>query len=190
MRKNPKKKTRFRYQIGVMGSAADTDYSKVIEKIAEEVGTLIARSGNITFYGAEKDYDSLSTAAARGAKKAGGITVGVTYENGKKIWDKNGNTDIIIASGLGRGGGREYVLVNSCDGIITVSGGSGTLNEIAIAYQLNIPVVAIKGSGGWSDKLADEHLDSRKRMKIVPAKNPRDAVNKLLAILDKKRLGA
>lgn len=117
-------------QIGVMGSAADTKYTKKIEKLAEEAGKLIAESGNITVYGAEKDYDSLSTAAARGAKKAGGLTVGVTYGKGKDIWDKEGNTDIIISSGLERGGGREFVLVNSCDGIIAVSGGSGTMNEM------------------------------------------------------------
>lgn len=192
MKSNSKKKGKssIRYQIGVMGSAADTKYSKKVEKIAGEIGMLIAKSGYVTFYGAEKDYDSLSTAAARGAKKAGGLTVGVTYENGKKIWDKNGNTDVIIASGLGRGGGREYVLVNSCDGIIAVSGGSGTLNEIAIAYQLNIPIVVIKGSGGWSDKLAGEHLDSRKRLRIVSAKTPKEAVNKLLDILDKKHASA
>ncbi len=190
MKSKSKKKTCLRYQIGVMGSAADTNYSKKVEKIAEEVGMLIARNGHITFYGAEKDSDSLSTAAARGAKKAGGMTVGVTYENGKKIWDKNGNTDVIIASGLGRGGGREYVLVNSCDGIITVSGGSGTLNEIAVAYQLNIPIVAVKGSGGWSDRLAGEHLDSRKRLRIVSAKNSKEAVKKLLDILEKKHLNS
>ena len=52
-------------QIGVMGSAADLQYAKKIEQIAEEIGSLIAQSGNITVYGAEKDYDSLSTAAAR-----------------------------------------------------------------------------------------------------------------------------
>lgn len=185
-----KEKLFFKYQIGVMGSAADTKYSKKVEKIAEEVGNLLARKGHVIFYGAEKDSDSLSTAAARGAKNAGGLTVGVTYENGKKIWDKDGNTDIVIASGLGRGGGREYVLVNSCDGIIAVSGGSGTLNEIAVAYQLNIPIVVIKGTGGWSDKLAGDYLDSRKRMKIVSASNPEDATKKLLAILEKRSLDA
>ncbi|MEK6952715.1 MAG: hypothetical protein AABX29_06905 [Nanoarchaeota archaeon] len=110
-----------KFQIGVMGSAADTKYTKNIEKIAEEAGKLIAESGNITVYGAERDYNSLSTTAARGAKKAGGLTVGVTYGKGKDVWDKEGNTDILICSGLERGGGREFVLVNSCDGIIAVS---------------------------------------------------------------------
>lgn len=176
-----------RYQIGVMGSAADLKYSKKVEEIAEEAGRLIAESGNITVYGAEKDYDSLSTAAARGAKKSGGITVGITYGKGKDIWDKEGNTDVIICSGLERGGGREFVLVNSCDAIIIVSGGSGTLTESAIAYQLNIPIVALIGTGGWADKLAGTYIDARKRLKVIPAKNAGDAVQKILDIIEKKK---
>lgn len=168
-----------------MGSAADVKYSKKIEKIAEEAGKLIAESGNITVYGAEKDYDSLSTAAARGAKKAGGLTVGVTYGKGKDIWDKERNTDVIISSGLERGGGREFVLVNSCDGIIAVSGGSGTMNEMLIAYQLNIPIVVIIGTGGWADEMAGKYFDSRKRMKAIPAKNAKEAVKKILKLVKK-----
>ncbi len=180
--KNIQKKRR--YQIGVMGSAADVKYSKKIEKIAEETGVLIAESGNITIYGAEKDFDSLSTSAARGAKKVNGFTVGITYGKGKDIWDKEGNTDVIICSGLERGGGREFVLVNSCDGIIAISGGSGTMNEMLVAYQLNIPVVVITGTGGWADEMAGKYFDSRKRMKAVPAKTPKDAVSKILRLIE------
>ena len=171
-----------KFQIGVMGSAADVKYSKKIEQIAEKIGRLLAEKGNISVYGAEKDFDSLSTAAARGAKKAGGITVGITYGKGKDIWDKEGNTDIVICSGLERGGGREFVLVNSCDGIIAVSGGSGTMNEMLVAYQLNIPIVVVKGTGGWADKMAGKYFDSRKRMKAVPVKTPEEAVKKILKL--------
>ncbi len=159
-----------------MGSAADLQYTKDIEKIAFEIGKRIAETGNITIYGAEKDYDSLSTAAARGAKSAGGLTVGVTYGKGKDIWDKENNTDVIISSGLERGGGREFVLVNSCDVVIILSGGSGTLTEAAIAYQLNIPVIAIAGTGGWADKLVDTYIDDRQRFKVRSAKTPDEAV--------------
>ncbi len=182
MENNKKRK----YQIGVMGSAADIKYSKIVELAAEKVGRLIAESGNILLYGADKDYDSLSTAAARGAKNANGLTVGVTYDNDKKIWDKEGNTDVIISCGLGRGGGREFVLVNSCDGIITISGGSGTMNEMLIAYQLNIPIVVLKGTGGWSDKMAGKYFDIRKRMKAIAEKTPQDAVKKIIYLLDNK----
>lgn len=173
-------------QIGVMGSAADLKYSEDIEAIAFEVGKKIAETGNITVYGAEKDYDSLSTAAARGAKSANGITVGVTYGTDKDIWDKEGNTDITITTGLARGGGREFILVNSCDAIICVSGGSGTLSEMAIAYQCNIPIIAITGTGGWSDKLADQFIDGRQRLKVIAAKNPEEAVSSAIKEIEKK----
>ncbi|MEK7477876.1 MAG: hypothetical protein AAB645_00710 [Patescibacteria group bacterium] len=172
-----------RCQIGVMGSAADLKYSKKLEKLAEEVGKYIAESGNITVYGAEKDYDSLSTAASRGAKKAGGLTVGVTYGKGKEIWDKDGYTDVLICSGLERGGGREFVLVNSCDAIIIISGGSGTLTEAAIAYQLNIPVVALTKTGGWADKLAGQYFDQRKRFRVIPVKTAQEAVKKAISLV-------
>ena len=159
-----------------MGSAADLKYSEYVEKTAFDVGKLVALSGNILIYGAEKDCDSLSTAASRGAKSVGGLTVGVTYGKGKDIWDTKGDTDVIICSGLERGGGREFVLVNSCDVIIIISGGSGTLSESAIAYQLNIPIVALIGTGGWADKLADTYIDERKRLKVISAKDPKEAV--------------
>ena len=163
-------------QIGVMGSAADLNYGDEVSKLAERVGELLAERGVIVVYGAEKDYDSLSTAAARGAKRKGGITVGVTYGKGKEIWDKEGNTDIIIVTGLERGGGREFVLVNSCDAIIAISGGSGTLTELAIAYQSDIPMIALTGVGGWSDKLAGEYMDARKRRRVLAASTAEEAV--------------
>jgi len=170
-------------QIGVMGSDADLKYGADIEKLAFEVGRLIAEAGHITVYGAEKDLDSLSTAASRGAKSAGGNTVGVTYQKGKDIWDKEGTTDVVIVTGSERGGGREFVLVNSCDAIIAIAGGSGTLTEIAIAYQMNIPIVALTGTGGWADKLAGEYLDDRKRLKVIAASSPKDAVESAIAAI-------
>lgn len=173
-------------QIGVMGSAADLNYSKELEERAFSVGQAIARAGHITVYGAEKDYDSLSTAAARGAKAAGGLTVGVTYGTGKDIWDTEGLTDVRIVTGIARGGGREFVLVNSCDAVIIISGGSGTLTEAAIAYQLNIPVVALVGSGGWADRLAGEYIDDRKRLKVLPANSPEEALEQALAAIHER----
>jgi len=163
-------------QIGVMGSAADLKYKKDIEVKAERIGELIAKSGNITVYGAEKDYDSLSTAAAKGAKRFNGTTIGVTYGKSKDIIGKD-FTDITIVSGLERGGGRELVLALSCDVIIAISGGSGTLTELAIAYQADIPLVCLKNTGGWSDILGDKYIDNRQRRKVYSFLEPEEAVN-------------
>lgn len=169
------KQQRRKIQIGVMGSAADMKYTKELEKKAEEVGYNLAKAGATVLFGAEKDCDSLSTAAARGAKKADGLTIGVTYGKGSKIYEEN--VDVVLVTGLERGGGREISLVLSCDALILISGGSGTLTEAAIAYQANIPIVALTGTGGWADKLAGTYIDNRKRLQVQTAKDPKEAVS-------------
>ncbi len=174
-----------KFQIGVMGSAADLNYSKDLANLAQQIGFLIAKKGATLIFGAEKDYDSLSTAACRGAKLAKGLTVGITYGKDTDIFQKDG-VDLIIASGLERGGGREFTLVLSCDAIIALNGGSGTLTEIAIAYQANIPIIVLKNSGGWSEKLEDKFLDNRQRVKIRSAKTPQSAVNLAFKLIKKK----
>lgn len=67
------------FQIGVMGSCADLVYSPTIQTLAETVGEEIAKAGAILLFGAEKDLDSLSSAACRGAKRYNGFVVGITY---------------------------------------------------------------------------------------------------------------
>jgi uncharacterized protein (TIGR00725 family) len=172
-------------QIGVMGSAADLNYSKKLECLAEKIGYWIAQNGATLIFGAEKDYDSLSTSACRGAKKAGGMTVGITYNRGLDIFEKE-NVDVVISNGMERGGGRETALILSCDGIITIGGGSGTLTEIAIAYQAGIPIVAMKNTGGWSQKLSGQYLDERKRLKIEGVNTVEKAVEKIISLIKSK----
>ena len=69
----------------------------------------------------------------------------------------------------------------SCDVVVALSGGSGTLNEICVAYQANIPVIVLTGFGGWSDKLANTYLDDRKRYKFLAAKTPATALKLALS---------
>ncbi len=168
-------------QIGVMGSAADLGYTEAVAKLAEEIGREVALAGCTLVFGAEKDCDSLSTAAGRGARSAGGLTVGITYGKGLAVFD---DADIIIATGLERGGGREFVLALSCDAIIAISGGSGTLTEMVIAYQANIPVIGIYGCGGWSQKMFGEAFDTRRpHLAIRGATKARQAVELALAAI-------
>ncbi|MEK7496388.1 MAG: succinylglutamate desuccinylase/aspartoacylase family protein, partial [Patescibacteria group bacterium] len=171
-------------QIGVMGSSADLKYTKQLQKVAEEVGYWIAKRGATLIFGAEKDYDSLSSAACRAASRFGGLAVGVTYDQGLGIYEKTAS--VIIATGVGRGGGREFSLVSSCDVIITIGGGSGTLTEMAIAYQLNIPIVSLLKTGGWSSRLAGKYLDERSRLRCEPAKNARAAVDLAIKLAQQK----
>ena len=169
-------------QIGIMGSAADLKYSKEALKFAKELGKLIAESGNILVYGAESEYTSLSTEAAKVAFKYGGITVGVAGGKSRDIYGSFRPT-ILINSGLEIGGGREFTLVLSCDVIIAISGGSGTLTEMAIAYQAGIPIIVIPNFGGWSEKLDNKYIDERNRLKCISATNPTEALDLALKLV-------
>lgn len=171
-------------QIGIMGSAADLNYSNDALNFAKELGKLIAKSGNILVYGAEKQYTSLSTEAAKVATKYGGMTVGVAGGKDKKIFGKFRPT-VLINSGLEIGGGREFTLVLSCDVIIAISGGSGTLTEMAIAYQAGIPIIVVDKFGGWAYRLSDDYVDDRKRLKCISAKTPDEALEKALEVANK-----
>lgn len=162
-------------QIGIMGSAADLNYGKEAEEFAKKVGELIAKSGNILVYGAEKEYTSLSTNAAIEANRNGGFTVGITGGKEKKIYGEF-LPDVLIPCGLGIGGGREFTLVLSCDVIIAISGGSGTLTEMAIAYQAGIPIVTVPNFGGWSKKVNNTYIDDRNRLKCIEATTPEETV--------------
>ena len=166
-------------QIGIMGSAADLKYNEETLKFAQKLGKLIAESDNILVYGAENEYTSLSTEAAKEASKNGGITVGVAGGKNKKIYGKYRPT-ILINSGLEIGGGREFTLVLSCDVIIAISGGSGTLTEMAIAYQAGIPIITIDKFDGWSKKLTNKYIDDRKRLKCIKATSEEEALKKAI----------
>ena len=144
-------------QIGVMGSAADLGYSEAVARLAEEIGREVALAGCTLVFGAEKDCDSLSSAAGRGARSVGGLTVGVTYGKGLAVYD---DADVIIA----------------------ISGGSGTLTEMVVAYQASIPVIGLCGCGGWSEKLAGTAFDARRPyLAVKPAATAKQAVELALA---------
>lgn len=149
-------------QIGVMGSAADLWYEDRIGDMAFEIWKIIAQLWHIMVYGAEKDSDSLSTNAAKWAKSVWWIIMWVTYGKTPDVWGEMRDlTDCMVCTGMERGGGREFVLVSSCDAIVVIGGGSGTLNEMTIAYQKKIPIFVMKWTGGWADRLADQYIDER-----------------------------
>ena len=157
-------------QIGIMGSAADLKYSDEALEFSKELGKLIAESGNILVYGAEKEYTSLSTEAAKVATKRGGITIGVAGGKSKKVFGKFRPT-VLINSGLEIGGGREFTLVLSCDVIIAISAG--------------IPIIVIDKFGGWAEKLSDKFIDDRNRLKCLSASTPEDALQKAINSVNK-----
>lgn len=172
-------------QIGVIGSMADIKLQKSSKQLAQEVGKEIAKSGAILIFAFEGDFDSVSTIAAQVAQDVGGQTA--TFVLGDEKQNLGDLRSMQIITGQQRGGGREFPFILSCDAIISICGGSGTLMEMAMAYQAGIPVVALQNSGGWSQKLANSFLDERKRQKIIGVKTAREAVTRAIEVVRASR---
>ncbi len=72
----------------------------------------------------------------------------------------NAHIDVVIPTGLGLF--RNMLVVRAGDVCIAVRGGSGTLSEIAFAWQLNKPIATMSSTGGWAAELAGRELDRRR----------------------------
>lgn len=81
-------------------------------------------------------------AACRGAKEAGGMTVGILP--GTDRADANPYVDVAIPTGLGEA--RNALVVRAADAVIAIGIGYGTLSEIALALKAGKRVV---GLGTW-----------------------------------------
>jgi len=83
-------------------------------------------------------------AAARGAKSAGGTTLGILP--GETPVDANEWIDHAVATGVGHA--RNLAVAASGDAVIAVGGAWGTLSEIGFAGVLGRPVVILEP--GWA----------------------------------------
>jgi uncharacterized protein (TIGR00725 family) len=81
-------------------------------------------------------------AAARGAKSAGGTTIGILP--GERRDDANEWIDHVVVTGIGHA--RNLAVVGSGDAVIAVGGSWGTLAEIGFASRLGRPIVVVEPS--------------------------------------------
>lgn len=107
------------------------------EARAEEVGRLLAERGCTVVTGG---LGEVMAAAARGAKEAGGTTIGILP--GQSRADANEWIDHVVVTGIGHA--RNLAVVASGDAVIAVGGSWGTLAEIAFARRLGRPVVILE----------------------------------------------
>jgi uncharacterized protein (TIGR00725 family) len=147
---------------------------------AEEVGRLIAEAGAIVVSGG---LSGVMEAVSRGAKRAGGLTIGVLPGFDKR--DANAHVDIAFTTGMGFM--RNTLTVRAADAVIMISGGIGTLNELTVAYE-NKPTVVLEGTGGWADRIRSvayeggKHLEEAGIAELRYARTPREAVDLALEL--------
>jgi uncharacterized protein (TIGR00725 family) len=163
--------------IGVIGKNeqnADDPVDETTMRSAYEVGRLVAAGGGVIVSGG---LGGVMSAASKGAKEAGGMTIGFLPSMDRA--SANPFVDIVFPTGLGRA--RNLLTARGCDALIMIGGGCGTLNELTVAYAEGRPVVVLRGSGGWSDRIEQvlyegHYLDERKTVAVSFADSPADVV--------------
>ncbi len=118
----------------------------------------------------------------QGRGEAGLVTIGVLP--GESPDGANPFVDVALPTGLGIA--RNAVITRSADGVVAIAGGSGTLSEIALAWQFGRPIAALVDSGGWAGQLAGRSLDQRFPVQIHAASGPEDAVRFIIQQLSVK----
>jgi uncharacterized protein (TIGR00725 family) len=106
-------------------------------ELGYRVGALVAERGGLLICGGRA---GVMEAAARGAREAGGITIGILP--GESASEANPSIDIPIVTGLGNA--RNAVNVLTSQAIIAIAGSFGTLSEIALALKCGTPVVGLE----------------------------------------------
>lgn len=133
------------------------------------------------------DTGGIPDAAAKGAKRGGGFTVGVSpaasyREHVKKYKLPYRHTDFSMYTGFGYAG-RNLLFIRATDAVIFICGRIGTLNEFTIAFEDKKPIGILLGTGGVSNEI--DHLleaSKRGRAKIVFDDEPDKLADKVIKL--------
>ena len=154
------------FRIAVCGASQPTETQAAL---AESVGRELALAGAIVFCGG---LGGVMEAAARGARSAAGLTVGIL-----PTADVNtANSYIMLPIPTGLGEARNMVLVRCAEAIIAVGGGWGTLSEIALARHAGLTVVGL-----------DTWAPSGEQALVEAAASPAGAVQQALTAARQRR---
>lgn len=167
------------YQVGVIGSS---DRRQGGRQEARMIGREIAKSDCQLLTGA---CTGLPESAAEGAKEEGGLTVGISpavdeEDHIDRFQYPTENYDLIVYTGFGLKG-RNPILIRSCQAVIALSGKTGTLNELTIAYGKRKPIGLLRGLPGAADEFEEllERLEVSDRS-IVSSADPKELVPAVL----------
>ncbi|MCP4693636.1 MAG: TIGR00725 family protein [Desulfobacterales bacterium] len=120
--------------IGVMGGGAASEGDA---EAARLLGRLIAERGWILLNGGRPC--GIMEASARGAREAGGLTLGVLPDENRA--HASGYIDIPVMTGMGNA--RNCINVLTSHVVVACRGGAGTLSEIALALKCGRPVILL-----------------------------------------------
>ncbi|POZ88595.1 TIGR00725 family protein [Petrotoga sibirica] len=156
--------------IGVIGYSGNIfkEPVKSLTSLCDDVGRIIAENNWVLVNGGR---DGIMQLVSKAVKNRGGYVIGFLP------WQVEGNDylDFSIKTGLDLNM-RSFVLLKNVDVVVSIGGEIGTAIEILGAYFYKKPILLMKNSGGWTDRITEvliegKFLDNRKlvELKQVPS---------------------
>ncbi|AKT38313.1 hypothetical protein [Chondromyces crocatus] len=144
----------------VIGSTRATEQQLAL---AHELGTALVDCGFRVVTGG---LGGVMDAALRGARASSRYQSGDTLAvlPSYRTHDASDMADVVLCTGMNHA--RNTILVASASVVLAVGGRSGTLGELALAWELGRPILCVGDSEGWATRLAGEGLDDRRTDKI------------------------
>ncbi len=158
--------------VGVMGGCVVDEAAAVA---AYELGRGIAENDWVMLNGGRPT--GAMDASARGAHDAGGLTIGVLYDDDRD--NASPYLDIVIPTGMGAG--RNIINVLSSDVVVACPGNGGTLSEIAMALRFERRVILLGFDPGAA------FLDRCGRGVWSLAETPAEAITQIKDWLDRPK---
>jgi len=176
------KEEAMRIAVGVFGSAGG-DYTPDVYRKAYHLGQAIAKTGCALVTGA---CPGLPYGSVEGARDAGGLVIGISP--GHNLREHVGQYespvegfDVLVFTGDGLMG-RETTAVRTCDIVIIIGGRSGTLGELAIAYEESKIIGVLEDTGGLADHVEEviRFVGKDTGAIVIYDKDPESLVSRLL----------
>ncbi|HUU78129.1 MAG TPA: TIGR00725 family protein [candidate division Zixibacteria bacterium] len=168
------RKMKRRPIIAVIGGDDNTSTIDALA-IGEKTGKALIDNGfRIVTGGRGGVMEAVGKGGRSSIKHKDGDIIGILPSLNKQ--EANQYCDIVILTGLGFA--RNQIVAATGDAIVAIGGGSGTLNEIALAWQFGKPIFAFT-IHGWSGNLAGKTLDNKHEKEIFPVKTTIDLIEKL-----------
>lgn len=155
--------------IGVMGGGEICEEKD--SETAYKLGFLIAKEGWVLLTGGRKV--GVMDAASKGAKEAGGLTIGILP--GRDSSQTSDYIDIQILTGMGAA--RNNINVLSSNVVVVCKGGAGTISELALALKNNKKVILLDFDIG---NLFDEYFGKD----LFKAKSPEEAIEIIKKLME------
>ena len=136
----------------------NSNITEFAESQAFDLGKKIVDNGWLLCTGGRSGVMEAASKGARASKKWTGLQIiGILPDSDKNAGNKY--LDIVIPTGIGLT--RNSLVVQTGDVCIAISGGAGTLSEIALAWQFKRPIAVMNETGGWAEKMSGIKIDHR-----------------------------